>query len=112
MMKIAGEYGIIPPWVADWPNCCDIGGDTCNDLRWPSMLLEAQNRRKMTHFIAACGRAFRERYKVRGMDKGSILDTLASENIKFKKTQRDSMISGFPCHSSFIGNGIQAIMNS
>ena len=26
-------------------------------LRWSAMLLEAQNRRKMAHFIAICGRA-------------------------------------------------------
>ena len=31
----------------------------CDGLRWSVMLLEAQNRRKITHFIAACGRAFR-----------------------------------------------------
>ena len=30
----------------------------CYDLRWFAMLLEAQNRRKMAHFIAPCGRAF------------------------------------------------------
>ena len=27
-------------------------------MRWCTMLLEPQNRRKMAHFIAACGRAY------------------------------------------------------
>ena len=57
-MEITGEYGNIPSWVADWPHDCDFEGDTCDDLRWPGMFLEAKNRRKMAHFIAACGRAF------------------------------------------------------
>ena len=30
----------------------------CDDLRWSAMLLDAQNRKKMAHFIAACGRAY------------------------------------------------------
>ena len=31
----------------------------CDDLRWSAMHLEAQNRRKMSHFIEMCGRALR-----------------------------------------------------
>ena len=57
-MEIAGEYRNIPLWVADWPHCCDFKEDTCDDLRWSAMLLEAQNRREMAQFIAACGRAY------------------------------------------------------
>ena len=34
--------------------CCDFSGETCDDLRWSAMILEAQNRRKS---IASCGRA-------------------------------------------------------
>ena len=56
-MTIAGDNENIPSWVAHWPHCCDFRGDTCDDLRWSAMLLEAQNRRKMAHFIGACGRA-------------------------------------------------------
>ena len=56
-MEIAVEYGNIPSWVVDWPHCCDIEGDSCEDVRRSGMLLETQNRRKMIHFIAACGRA-------------------------------------------------------
>ena len=33
-------------------------------LRWSAMLLEPQNRRKMTHFIATCGRALRRGARV------------------------------------------------
>ena len=57
-MNIAGEYENIASYVADWPHCCDFRGDTCDDLRWSAMLLKAKNRRKMSHFIAACGRAY------------------------------------------------------
>ena len=31
-------------------------GGTCDHLQWSAMLLEPQNRRKMAHFIAVCGR--------------------------------------------------------
>ena len=58
-MAIAGEYGNIPSWITDWTHCCDFEGDTCDDLRWSSVLLETQNRRKMAHFIASCGRALK-----------------------------------------------------
>ena len=34
------------------------GGDTCDGLQWFAMLLEAQNHRKMAHFIAPCGRVY------------------------------------------------------
>ena len=34
-------------------------GNTCDDVRWCVMLLEAQNSRKMAHFSAACGRALK-----------------------------------------------------
>ena len=30
----------------------------CVGLRWSAMLLDAQNRKKMAHFIATCGRVF------------------------------------------------------
>ena len=30
----------------------------CDGLRWSAMILEAQNRRKITHFMATCGRAY------------------------------------------------------
>ena len=53
-MEIAGEIGNLPSKVADWPHCCDFRGDTCDDLRWFAMLLEAQNR----PFIVACGRVY------------------------------------------------------
>ena len=56
-MNIAGEQENIPSWVADWPHCCHFERDTCDGLRQSAMLLEAQNRKKMTHFIALCGRA-------------------------------------------------------
>ena len=58
-MIIAGAHENIPSGVADWPHCCDFKGDTCDNLPWFAMLLEAQNRRKMPHFIAACGWALR-----------------------------------------------------
>ena len=40
-----------------WLDCGDFWEDTCDDLRWSSMLLKAKNRKKMVYFIAACGRA-------------------------------------------------------
>ena len=41
VMSIAGESENIPPWVANWPHCCNFGGDTCNGLRYSAMVLEA-----------------------------------------------------------------------
>ena len=61
-MESAGEYGNIPSWVADGPHCCDFEGDTCDDLRWSVMLLDAQNRSEMAYFIAGCGRALSGRH--------------------------------------------------
>ena len=61
-MKIAGDNGNLPSWVADWPHCCDFLGDRCDDLRWSAMPLEPKNRRKTAHFIARCGRAYTYTY--------------------------------------------------
>ena len=41
VMKITREDRNSLSWVADWPHCCDIGGDTCDGLRWLAMLPEA-----------------------------------------------------------------------
>ena len=41
LYAIAGEYGNMLSQVADWPHIVLFYGDTCDDLRWSAMLLEA-----------------------------------------------------------------------
>ena len=46
-------------WSAMVCECLRWSAMVCDGLRWSAMLLEPQNRRKMAHFIAMCGRAYR-----------------------------------------------------
>ena len=58
VVNIAGDNENIPLWVADWPHWCDFRGDTCGDLWWSAMLLEAKDCSKLSYFITTYGRAF------------------------------------------------------
>ena len=49
-MSIEGESENIPSWVANWPHCCDFGGDTCDGLRYAAMVLEASRSQQNAPF--------------------------------------------------------------
>ena len=49
-MKIAGGNTNSLSHLADWPHCCDFGGDTCDGLRWSAMVLEATKSQENTPF--------------------------------------------------------------
>ena len=49
-MSIAGESENIPSWVANWPHCCDFGGDTCDGLRGAPMVLDASKSQQNAPF--------------------------------------------------------------
>ena len=49
-MSIAGESEKIPSWVADWPHCCDFGGDTCDGLRGDAMVVDASKSQQNAPF--------------------------------------------------------------
>ena len=53
----------------------------CEDLLWSSTLLEAQNWRIMSHFIAACGRAFIELSQ-------TIADHQRSSQVSYRESQQ------------------------
>ena len=49
-MSIARESENIPWLVADWPDCCDFGGDTCDGLRGAAMVLDASTLQQNAPF--------------------------------------------------------------
>ena len=49
-MSIAGESENIPSWVADWPHCCNFGGDTCDGLQGDAMDLDASKLQQNAPF--------------------------------------------------------------